>query len=170
MDIHQQSLITRAIWRLQSDHLLPCLEVFSFSAASVLHWLIVRNSLQDCFVCHEEQKLHCWEILFRFNFSLWTHVSRLAAPFQDSNHDKRPMNGSFYAALCVHSKASVYSARFPSEERELLMHKATIIPTWINRLNIVAHGDVHEMKARYSAIYIQIMVVLYITISLLNIV
>lgn len=79
-------------------------------------------------------------------------VSWLAVSFQDSNHDKRPMNGSFYAALCVHSKASVYSARFPSEEHELPVHKAPIIPTRVNGVNIAAHGDVHEIRLKQGIV------------------
>lgn len=80
------------------------------------------------------------------------------------------MNGSFYAVLCVHSKASVYSVGFPSEEHELLIHKATIISTRINKVNIVAHGDGYEIKARYFAIYIKLIVMLCINFSLINII
>lgn len=44
---------------------------------------------------------------------------------------------------------------FPSEEQELLTHKDTIIHTRLNRLNIVAHGDVHKIKTRRFAVYIK---------------
>lgn len=175
MDVHQRSLITRASWQLESDHLLPRLEAtysVSFFRAALLLDLDNQKFLTGLFCSPQRAKTSSLRefysaLLFTSNAHFMTSRSCSISALKSWSTPHEWL--ILCSAVCSQQGLSLFSTLSLRETRALL-HKATIIPTRLNRGNIVAHGDVQEMKSRYFALYFKIMVMLFMKISLITII